>query len=1299
MSENKKDNLSFMLLVIFLISVIMCIASFGVITWARYRSIIDGNVEAQIAKWSFKVNGEEEVFANIDLADTIAFSHVEDKKIAPGTEGSINLEIDARGTEVSLMYTITLSDLTNKPQNLKFYSDENYTNEIQAEQDGSYVIKDKMLLADNNMLKNEKIYWKWDYITGSSDNEIRANNVQDTLDAGKEVTAKIKVKGIQINSDNDDLNNGGNSGNSGDSGDSGDNGNSGSQGGNSGSGDDSGSGSGSGSDTPTPVEEKEYYQEADVIEIPFEISDENFASVYKLASRNNLIMYADNPINISAEDIKVIVGGNEIQFEQKTLQYLGHSGGMYKFKLIVCKAEVVGKIELRVVKNNIDERITTNKYIDAFAPEIVTTPSTTNIGESNRITISVNEEYPAEENVYEYCISASNSSFDEEAEWKTYSNGSSYNIDNAGNETVYMWFKQIKDLAGNESEYTRTINGENYIVKGPYKFDIVKPVIKSGGFIEMISSDSTGKVYDIPIEVVDEGGYQESSTPNNLRASEIDVYIDNSEYTPVEKSLTYTTRQDGRHIYILRVKLATWGRLDLKFDEGVIRDNVNLTNIQTEFEVIDIYADMRGDGTEQSPYIVYTVEHLNQIKSKLDKWYRLGRDISLEEIDNWEPIGNSSNPFLGGFDGDGYTISNLTINENADYKGLFGKNTGTIKNLKLDEVDITGRNEVGALCGFNTGTIQNIDVTNELVQGVSKLGGVIGENSGNVSGVSVVSNVIGINNGSSIGGLIGYYGDGYVYRCYSTGSVQGYNFVGGVIGQGYNNKIIEESYSTATVIGLHESAGGLVGDAYITIINCYSTGSVTGDYYVGSLIGWISTGYISNSYAIGEVTGNRNIGGLIGGYRGEKDVRNSYWVPELVNQYESDGGFSNCAATMIYGAAYDNWDFTDVWKIDEGQSFAYLKNLPKPQGVSISNIQNIVMFDGGNGTANNPFLISNVQQLKLMASSPNACYRLTSNISLPQNWVPIGTESRKFAGVFDGGNYTISNLSIDSSEDNIGFFAFNSGEIRNVKFISVDVKGDEMVGAVVGTNSGIVRNVELISGEVNGYACIGGIAGKNTGTITRCSSSIDVTGSDASVGGIVGRNALASVLKCISSGNIKGYCYVGGIIGENFRDDSSNNSIVSECFSSANVEATDRTAGGIAGDAYVQIINCYSTGIIKAPSKAGGITGWCNGTIVNCYTTSKIEGSGEPILGTIGSGKITSTYWNRTYSGRESSSYGTEANLSDINTYVDWDFEDIWEFSGGLPVLRCFNSLSNVASVGVLNNVRERFLETRYLCY
>ena len=177
---NNKNNKSFKLLVLFLISVILCISSFGIATWARYRSVVGNNIVAQIAKWSFKVNGEEEQFADINLADTISFEHVENTTIAPGTYGSFDLEIDASGSEVSLDYYIDIN-IAQKPTNMKFYADSQYTNEIQIV-DNTIQIEDEILLADIATPVTKTIYWKWEYRTNTMPSETVINNYLGEID-------------------------------------------------------------------------------------------------------------------------------------------------------------------------------------------------------------------------------------------------------------------------------------------------------------------------------------------------------------------------------------------------------------------------------------------------------------------------------------------------------------------------------------------------------------------------------------------------------------------------------------------------------------------------------------------------------------------------------------------------------------------------------------------------------------------------------------------------------------------------------------------------------------------------------------------------------------------------------------------------------------------------------------------------------------------------------------------------------------------------------------------------------------
>ena len=71
----------------------------------------------------------------------------------------------------------------------------------------------------------------------------------------------------------------------------------------------------------------------------------------------------------------------------------------------------------------------------------------------------------------------------------------------------------------------------------------------------------------------------------------------------------------------------------------------------------------------------------------------------------WTPIGNTTTPFIGNFNGNGYKIKNLKINSTENVVGLFGKNTGTIKNLVIDGVDVKGIDTVGAIVGQNDGII------------------------------------------------------------------------------------------------------------------------------------------------------------------------------------------------------------------------------------------------------------------------------------------------------------------------------------------------------------------------------------------------------------------------------------------------------------------------------------------------------------------------------------------------------------------------------------------------------------------
>ncbi|MGD0283180.1 MAG: filamentous hemagglutinin N-terminal domain-containing protein, partial [Dissulfurispiraceae bacterium] len=192
-----------------------------------------------------------------------------------------------------------------------------------------------------------------------------------------------------------------------------------------------------------------------------------------------------------------------------------------------------------------------------------------------------------------------------------------------------------------------------------------------------------------------------------------------------------------------------------------------------------------------------TLQGINGNSAVLSGHYALGSNIDASGSSNWgisgfTPIGASSPSFSGTFDGLGHTISNLYINlPSNSYVGLFGANTGTIRNVGLVGVNVTGS-------GF--------------------VGGLVGENENSSASIS---------------------------NSYATGNVTGSGlYVGGLAGGNYNSASINNSYANCTVISSNWNVGGLVGwnqDSAL-ISNSYATGNVTGTSVVGSYVGGLVGG-------------------------------------------------------------------------------------------------------------------------------------------------------------------------------------------------------------------------------------------------------------------------------------------------------------------------------------------------------------------------------------------------------------------------------------------------------------------------
>ena len=287
-----------------------------------------------------------------------------------------------------------------------------------------------------------------------------------------------------------------------------------------------------------------------------------------------------------------------------------------------------------------------------------------------------------------------------------------------------------------------------------------------------------------------------------------------------------------------------------------------------------------GTGTAEDPYqiangaqLAYLASSVNSGETYEEKNFVLTANIDLNGLP-WTPIANSfSDALLGGsdyrvfagnFDGNGYTISNVSIGSEttpfeSDVFGLFGATEGKISNLNLDTVSIHGIAKIasigavvgfaGGLVGYSGGSIENCHVT------------------GLTMDMSAPSNIYAA--AYWVGGLVGALdGTQLINECSVSGSITekaGKGSIGGLIGELGKAAKITYSRSNVTVNVKADSrggadVGGFIGkgngktDAETVIRNCYATGNVTGGAYTGGFAGGLWGLNIKNCYASGNVS-------------------------------------------------------------------------------------------------------------------------------------------------------------------------------------------------------------------------------------------------------------------------------------------------------------------------------------------------------------------------------------------------------------------------------------------------------------
>ena len=280
-----------------------------------------------------------------------------------------------------------------------------------------------------------------------------------------------------------------------------------------------------------------------------------------------------------------------------------------------------------------------------------------------------------------------------------------------------------------------------------------------------------------------------------------------------------------------------------------------------------------GNGEVDSPYIITTAEELKWFRDEVNSGqysicakiadnvevidmstvcHAADKSQNLEEV-SWEPIG--TNQYMGTFDGNNKTITNLYINANQKYSGLFGYTyISTIKNLTFVNANVTNTNSfTGILVGYGYGgTYQNIMTSISCeVYGGDGTGGIAGKLAGNA------------------------------YNCVNYATVQGKEQVGGLFSSYDSSKSITACANYGKVTASSLWVGGLVG--YFksgTIQDCANYGDVKGANCVAGMVGFVDQGKIQNVFSYGNVSATmstQNIGMAFGSGSGTTEGMVAYY--------------------------------------------------------------------------------------------------------------------------------------------------------------------------------------------------------------------------------------------------------------------------------------------------------------------------------------------------------------------------------------------------------------------------------------
>ena len=291
---------------------------------------------------------------------------------------------------------------------------------------------------------------------------------------------------------------------------------------------------------------------------------------------------------------------------------------------------------------------------------------------------------------------------------------------------------------------------------------------------------------------------------------------------------------------------------------------------------------------------------------------------------------------------------------------------------------------------------------------------------------------------------------------------------------------------------------------------------------------------------------------------------------------------------------------------------------PKSEGITL-----YAQWDNiwaGTGTEADPYQISDVDKLTALATQVNGkgfdyagkWFKLMKDITLTDEWTPIGNSKTAFDGNLDGGQKSISGLNVNTSAQYAGLF----GAVGKIAVQSLTLQDGSVTctngatswcGGLAGRSGSLLLNdVHIVNMTINGDGLggTGGILGGGNASMTACSN----TGGSVSgryAGGLTGKGTTESsftFLECSNSAAVTGRLYAGGMTG----CDKGASAKFTNCSNAGSISGGER-ANGIAamGSSFIACINAGT--VNGSGGQANGITGEA-ADITQCGNTGTVNG-------------------------------------------------------------------------------------------